>query len=36
MTEERARIILDDPSLKFQEKSMEQCGIFLLLRLKKT
>ena len=36
MTEERARIILNDPSLKFQEKRLEQCGIFLLLRLKKT
>ncbi len=35
MTEERARIILDDPSLKFQEKRLETCGIFLLLRLKK-
>ncbi len=35
MTEERARIILNDPSLKFQEKRLEQCGIFLLLRLKK-
>ncbi len=27
--------VLEDPSLKFQEKRLEPCGIFLLLRLKK-
>lgn len=30
-----ARSILEDPSLKFQEKRLEPCGIFLLLRPKK-
>ncbi len=36
LTEENARSILEDPSLKFQEKRLETCGIFLLLKLKKT
>ena len=35
LTRENARRILEDPSLKFQEKKLETCGIFLLLRLKR-
>ncbi|MCU0637626.1 MAG: class I SAM-dependent methyltransferase [Methanothrix sp.] len=36
LTEKNATRVLEDPSLKFQEKRLEPCGIFLLLRLKKT
>jgi ubiquinone/menaquinone biosynthesis C-methylase UbiE len=35
LTRENARRILEDPSLKFPEKRLKTCGIFLLLRLKK-
>ena len=36
LTWEEARSILEDPSLKYQEKRLEMNDIFLLLRLKKT